>query len=205
MKRVRKRYIMGAIFALCCFLVVGYRLAHPVENLNDALFVAIREGDAQKVEALLKRGANPNGLGRYASDIDTRGIVKRIDSAFTGKYGIEENGFELRPALHHAIRYDAVMSVLLKHGADINGYPKNGSEANDEVDAFRSHTPLYTAIVENDIHAVKFLLDHGADYSRKIYRDEYVIGRARSPGMAEFLEPYRHKIHADQTRGFDLP
>lgn len=188
--RIGMRSMVIVIFAIG-IAFVGYRLVAPARNINDSLIVAVIDGDLNTVEYLLKHGANPNSYARDHltgdGDDDCRTTWAKFVDNITGNVGIEATcGIE--PVLHFATKDVRMMRILLQYGADINAPLK--------VDSCYFYNALYLAINANQVQSVRFLLKHGADYSRKCFPDEYVIDRAKSFEMSSLLAPYRKHLPA---------
>lgn len=132
-------------------LKVGARDETPYADLSaeQALFKAIRRGDADKVGQLLARGVDP----RYRDPLT--GVTPLACAAYVGANGLMER--------------------LLEHGADVDNVPWGLSaqriEASSvpvrERDLLRAvadgDTALLMAVRRGDVDAVWALLDRGAD------------------------------------------
>ncbi len=116
--------------------------------MSDALLEAIYIRDVSRLAALLATGADPNEDGKPRYPIYDSGRQFPLLAAIgaleadkaIGPYGPEPAG-----------SIDAIV-LLLRHGAKVKGW-----DVNKEGD------PLFLAVFNNHIEAVRLLLAHGAD------------------------------------------
>jgi serine/threonine-protein phosphatase 6 regulatory ankyrin repeat subunit B len=108
-----------------------------------ALIVAIKKNDAQAVQTLLERGANPNGCDRFLF----RGYQKyRSPALHVALRCVDKRG--------HGIDVQenvGLVAALLDYGADVHGRDTSGD------------TPLHLAACTGKQETVRLLLDRGAD------------------------------------------
>jgi hypothetical protein len=172
-------------------------------------------------EELLKLGANPNLKDFY------RGSNAIIVAAYIEdpkylklllKYGGKANSLETAPgkdgdqarstALNNAISYVDKYSLervklLVNAGADIN-YFNNGPEV-------FTNLPLGDALLHDNMDALLFLLDKGADYNKIMYKmfdnhDVYILEGLRKVLVDLNSEQHKAKIKAVQflkNKGLD--
>ncbi|MBK9130781.1 MAG: ankyrin repeat domain-containing protein [Gammaproteobacteria bacterium] len=132
-------------------LRAGARDETPYVDLSpeQALLRAVKLGDADKLARLLEQSVDPD----YRDPIT--GITALASAAYRGE--------------------NAMLELLIQHGADVNDVPWGLSAQRIEASGTplrerellravgRGDTALLTAIWRNDMDAVWILLDHGAD------------------------------------------
>jgi ankyrin repeat protein len=114
--------------------------------MSDALLNAIQTRDVDRVAKLLAAGADPNepGKSRYcggAPEYPLHAAIGELKSYGEDYPGGPEPAGPIDPVV-----------LLLRHGARVKGW-----EVNEEGD------PLFTAVLDNQIEAVRLLLAAGAD------------------------------------------
>lgn len=185
------------------------------------LMLAIINNQYKTAEELLKLGANPNLKDFY------RGSNAMIDAAYIEdskylklllKYGGSADSLETAPgkegdrarstALNNAISYVDKYSLervklLVNAGADIN-YSNNGPEV-------FTNLPLSDALAQNNMDALLYLLEKGADYNKIMYtmadgHKVYILEGLRKVIVDLNSEQYKAKIKAIQflkNKGLD--
>jgi len=130
-----------------------------------ALLSASESGNVVFVDLLLQRGVSPHNENTKAllSAVRNRhkDVVHRLLKG-TNDTGTTQ-GFLVR-ALHSAIGWDnAIIKLLLKHGADPNGRGED------------DRTALHVAVLAGDATAVEELLRHGAQVDRQDKNGAYPL------------------------------
>ena len=177
------------------------------------LMLAIINNQYNTSEELLKLGANPNLKDFY------RGSNAIIDASYIEdsrylklllKYGGKANSLETASgkegdrarstALNNAISYVDKYSLervklLVNAGADIN-YCNNGPEV-------YTNLPLGDALAQNNMDALLYLLEKGADYNKIMYKmfddhNVYILEGLRKVVIDLNSEQYKAKIKAIQ-------
>ena len=159
--------------------VVPYMATMESETANEALFEAIKAGDADKIRSLLDDGADPNASNKDRE----RPLHAALNAAKSGLLcrrlpttGLDE--------IQMAITHDAgaareacleMLRVLLSRGADRNAPDENGN------------TPLHAAAEQGFPDAVRLLLKEGAarglrNANEKTTRD---LAHGREAGLAD--------------------
>ncbi len=177
-------------------LRAGARDETPYADLSSeqALLRAVKLGDADKLSRLLEQSTNPD----YRDPIT--GVTPLASAAFRGE--------------------NAMMELLIQHGADVNDVPWGLSAQRIEASGTplrerellrtvgRGDSALLTAIWRNDLDAVWILLDHSADI-RLPNRDGDTPGIAAARAgnldtmralLAKGLDPNRNE--PPLTRGY---
>jgi len=147
--------------------------------IDEKLMRASERGDAESVEMLLKKGANPN----YR---DNDGFSPLHFAAFYGRAKVAEilirQGAEVNardndgntPLHFAALAGDAkVAELLIRHGAEVNAKNNYGS------------TPLHTAAKWGNVEVVKLLLKSGADPTVRNNDGKSPLDVARESGQSE--------------------
>ncbi len=113
--------------------------------MSDALLEAIQTRNVDRVAALLAAGADPNepGKSRY---VDDREFPLQAAIGEIKAYGENDPG-----GPEPAGSIDSVV-LLLRHGAKVRNW-----------DVSKEGDPLFIAVFNNHIEAVRLLLAHGAD------------------------------------------
>jgi ankyrin repeat protein len=150
--------------------------------MSDALLEAIYTRDVDRLAALLAAGADPNedGKPRYpiydsARQFPLQAAIGALEaSEAIGPYGPEPAG-----------PIDAVV-LLLRHGARVKGW-----DVNNERD------PLFLAVFNNQIEAVRLLLAHGADPN---VRDDEGDSPLRFCAEKGYLEMARLLLHCGANK-----
>ena len=123
--------------------------------------VAIRQGDIQKVEQLLKEGADVNLKAIISRDTPlfeavVAGNNEMVKLLLTHGADANQLNYDKLPLVVAAWKGDrAIVSVLLAYGARINTQDGDG------------YTALHAAAYAGHEQMVKFLLEGGADYTLK--------------------------------------
>ena len=169
-------------------------------------------GDVTACRLLVRRGLSLTSLG---PDLGLNGAAFHghwqlceflIESGANAKYVDPLTG---ETPLHSAVtnddrlRYDRVVQVLLRAGADVNAatIPDVGTESFMRDCRTRGETPLHRAAAFGTAATIEMLLAAGADRERKDARGETPLGWAswaRRP--TEVLRPLLygpHRIHAE--------
>lgn len=122
------------------------------EHLQDALFHAVRQDNADKVRDLLVEGADPNAV--WTADSEPANLIEICRQDFgSGQRGSARQFSALMEASVHSNM--AIATLLLDAGADVNARSANG------------YTPLFYAAYNNRFYSrdffMIFLVEHGAD------------------------------------------
>lgn len=151
-------------------------------NKNKQLISAVKNGQKDKVEKLLGKGANPNAtcdalipVLSYAAAGTNLGIMELLVAS-----GANINGgssFLVFKPLTCAADCGNEITVhwLVKNGADI--------ESEGGIGGF----PLRAAASQGHIKIVKYLLDHGA-YIDQSFSDKTALSSAYEAGHTEIVE-----------------
>jgi len=131
-------------------------------NGPPALIAAINAGDTQKLDSLLRAGADPNIT--YFPDqnaVVAAAVVGRTDMMeLLIEHGADVNtrGLNHRSVLSYALscKHEEVAELLVVHGANVNAGEWAGA------------TPLDFAAQNGMLQAVQFLLAHGADVNGNV-------------------------------------
>lgn len=188
---------------------------------NSLLMLAITNSQYKTTEELLKLGANPNLKDFYRG---TNAVIDAADNEdpkylkLVLKYGGNANSLETAPgkegnqarstALNNAIssvdKYSRKrVKLLVNAGADIN-YFNNGPEV-------FTNLPLGDALLHDNMDALLFLLDKGANYNKIMYKmfdnhDVYILEGLRKVLVDLNSEQHKAKIKAVQflkNKGLD--
>lgn len=133
----------------------GARLHVSDRDEKTALHLAAESGQAEMVEFLLSKGAEPKGtdedgniplLSALKAGHEAAAL-KLLSAEFNGA-AKDRRGFGL---LHHAAGIDSAVAALVGKGADIHARSEN-----DE-------TPLHIAADKNAVGSARLLLEAGAD------------------------------------------
>jgi ankyrin repeat protein len=207
---------MSLVWNLAMLTTLVFALT-GMSQLDESLIKAVRQGDAQQVEVLIKRGANVKVYG----DTPLREAVIHGHTTVAEvllKFGanVEAQDKDGETPLHSAALHNKaeVAEVLLKHGARTEARDKygdtplffaahQGSAAVVEVllkrgavvnasDEKLGWTPLHWAAWKGDSAVVRLLLDHGADVGLKDRNSETplhkaVIGFGGHPEIVQLL------------------
>ncbi|TPX21918.1 hypothetical protein DIZ76_015883 [Coccidioides immitis] len=144
--------------AVQCLLDDGANIRAKNIDGETALHDAVRNGSLSMVQLLLDRGVD-------AEVADSKGAKALYIAAETGDLELVElllrfdvdvesfNPVAQSTAFHQAVicGHPAVAGLLLAKGADIDALVCDG------------HTPLLNAVIRNDLQAVEFLLQNGAN------------------------------------------
>nr|KMM70937.1 ankyrin repeat and SOCS box protein 10 [Coccidioides posadasii RMSCC 3488] len=144
--------------AVQCLLDDGANIRAKNIDGETALHDAVRNGSLSMVQLLLDRGVD-------AEVADSKGAKALYIAAETGDLELVElllrfdvdvesfNPVAQSTAFHQAVicGHPAVAGLLLAKGADIDALVRDG------------HTPLLNAVIRNDLQAVEFLLQNGAN------------------------------------------
>ena len=136
--------------------------ATTTQTLDEKLCEAAAQGNPGEVEALLKKGANPNASTKeYPNPLFHLGsnwalqmrIIKLLIAAGTNWKAVNNEGQGLLHTNSHNTGNIDLMKVLLELGLDPNGKDKNGI------------TPIFVAAEESpqELKRVELLLKFGAD------------------------------------------
>lgn len=151
----RKLTVVTLILAAVLLPALG---AYGDISLNDELIDAARDGDCNRVESLLKAGADANAKSEY-------GWTTLMEAAESGhvevaelllKHGADVNAKNENHYGWTALKWAAgnghtkVVEVLLKHGANVN-----------QKDNF-GNTALMEAALQGNIEVVNILIREGA-------------------------------------------
>ncbi|MCC9065943.1 ankyrin repeat domain-containing protein [Flavobacterium piscisymbiosum] len=146
---------------------------------NSLLMLAITNSQYKTTEELLKLGADPNLKDFYRGSNSVIDATDNEDPKYlilVLKYEGNANSLETAPgkegnqarstALNNAISYVDEYSLekvklLIDAGADIN-YFNNGPEV-------YTNLPLADALIHNNMEALLFLLEKGAEYNKVMY------------------------------------
>jgi len=185
------------------------------------LMLSITNNQFNAAEELLKLGANPN-LKDFDSGSNAIIVAAYIEDPkylkLLLKYGGKANSLETAPvkegdqarttALNNAISYVDKYSLervklLVNAGADIN-YSNNGPEV-------FTNLPLSDALAHNNMDALLYLLEKGADYNKVMYEmadghKVYILEGLRKVIIDLDSDQYKAKIQAVQFlkhRGLD--
>ena len=159
------------------------------DSIDSELMTAIKEGNAEKAESLIKRGANVNyDKNGYDHSPLKAAVVKGdrpmaellIKHGAIVDYDNENNHSPLRAAVGKGDR--PMAELLIKHGANVN-YDKNGNY----------HSPLRTAVNKGDIEMAFVLIRKGAN-----------INVAIKDKLTELMEKYDITPEAFATTPFSL-
>jgi cytohesin len=123
------------------------------KNANAAIALAVRNGHADVVDALLEAGASPSGLvsgpnGGGLLEVAAAGGSTRIVRSLLETRGSSYKPGHLDPALHKAANAE-VAELLLKAGAQAGG-------------TFWGRSPLHAASQRGDVKLIALLLRAGA-------------------------------------------
>ena len=139
---------------------VSYIQSSPVNELNNALIDAVREGDIERVRDLLDKGADVNA--RYENDHTVlmkavgKGHVRIVQLLLNVGADVNARDMHGHTALMIAswkdhINYINIVKLLLEKGADVNVKDRYGN------------TTIIFAVRYSHPEIVKLLLDKGAD------------------------------------------
>jgi ankyrin repeat protein len=144
-----------------------------VDQLDRSLREAAAAGDAERVEALLKTGADPNALdadGITPLMVSVVGDIERVRGIAVK--GIGESWHKGLPKIIKAMKGDpASAKALLKGGAAVNAATPRGI------------TALDLAALGGNPALVTLLLDHGADANQRAKRGETALMVASVAGQ----------------------
>jgi len=147
---------------------------HPVTDYHDgALYRACSHGHLEIVKALIKAGAKINPL----KEGETGPLHMACFHGHTevAKTLIEEGALVNTPhsegntALFFALKYPAIMKLLIDAGANVNA--QNGG----------NEKPLNIAVKIDNIEAVKLLLENKATVNHKNLKEETVLHAVAKP------------------------
>jgi hypothetical protein len=178
---------------------------------NSLLMLAITNNQYTTAEELLKLGANPNLKDFYRGSNSVIDATDHEDPKYlilVLKYGGNANSLETAPVknedrarstpLNNAIsNIDAYsldkVKLLIDAGADIN-YFNNGPEV-------YTNLPLAEALIHNNIKALLFLLEKGADYNKVMYtmadgHKVFILEGLRKSLIELDSEQYKFKLKA---------
>lgn len=144
------------------------------------LHVAVRGGDAARVQALIRAGANVNATTRYGSLTPLALAVQNGDAPMVDiliKAGADPNAVTLegQTVLMTAARTGNAAAVkrLVQAGADVNIQEK-----------WYGQTALMWAIAQNHVEAASILIEAGADVNAR-------SGTAEAPGKIQGISSKR--------------
>ena len=137
------------------------------------LLSAAKEGDVEKVQELLSKGANPNAKNKEGSTaLHLVGLsLAAADALLTAasRMGL----YQRRDTATQPGDLPVMASLLVEHGADVN------AQAND------GWTPLHSASSRGFSEVARVLLEHGADVNAQANDGGTPLHLAAHSGQAE--------------------
>lgn len=131
---------------------------HEKEWGKTVLFVAAETHDCDKIELLLKKGADPNSRNRKKLTV----LMTQCACGFNGNFIYRK-------------MYRKVIDLLMKYGADINAIAY--SDSTDEFPGYSqmivNTSPLLEAIPWFNVSSIKYLIAKGADPNLKVIDYNY--------------------------------
>jgi ankyrin repeat protein len=156
------------------------------------VFDAAAVGDASRLEQLLAQhpdlvdspspdGFFPLGLAAFFGHVDA---VKLLLARGAEVGRAAHNAMKVQP-LHSAVagRNFVIVQLLVDAGAPINAPQQEG------------WTPLHTAVHNQDVEMVRYLLAHGADPRHQNDAGQSAIGIAAEAGATEILKLLKGPSH----------
>lgn len=139
------------------FLASSINASYKSRDLDEQLYNAAYQGNLELVQKALKNGANVNAVFndyfRILQAAAAAGHVEIINELLKAGAIIDKRD-EIGTALHHAVKNQKINAIksLIASNAEVNIY------------GFADRMPLYLALLNRDIEAVKILLKAGANY-----------------------------------------
>lgn len=164
-----------------------------VEQLEDGavkltaaspLFKAVRDGELEKLRALLAEGHNPNVKDKEEFTPLGGAVVRKLEQHVTLllEHGADPNITQgprdiVSTPLIYAVNKEnrAIVAELLKHCANANGVDHGGE------------TALMVAAANDDAETIELLLRHGADVSLEDDVCQTALAHTRSESLREKL------------------
>jgi uncharacterized protein len=150
--------------------------------MSDALLEAIQSRDVDRVAKLLAAGADPNEDGKSRDPMYGNGRRFPLEAAIGQLEGPDEDD----PGGAGSAGLIDLVVLLLRYGARVKGW-----DVNKEGD------PLFHAVLDNQIEAVRFLLAAGADPNIK---DDEGISPLRFCVQKGYLELARLLLRCGATK-----
>lgn len=175
---------------------------------NTLLMLAIENNDYESVKKLLDLGADPNISDNYRGATSMHEASKKASLKYLklliryrGDPNAVENKFTSQDdlardtPLNVAISYGSTnnlekVKLLVEAGANVN-YHSNGTP-------FYTHLPLADAIVHRKFDIALYLLEHGADTQKLLYKTAqgdsiYILGALRRSIVGLDTDEYKQK------------
>ena len=149
---------------------------------NTPLILALRDGNLEKVKALIAEGADINLCDWYGRTPFFHVISKRIVDMMMIEFLVSKGAdVNLHPTngntpLQESIRKKGIPEFLINHGADVNAPP--GSRI----------VPLNEAILSKNNELIKLLLEKGVDVNVHDNRSRTPLSLAVKSGRLELAE-----------------
>ena len=171
---------MGRFFLICTVLLAfctGKSTAGEIHN-------AARSGDVQRINQLLKTGADVNEASSFGTALHFAVIgnqIAAVHALIEAGADVDAPSEALGTSLHVAAQYGAadIASVLIKAGADVNARSKF------------EFTPLHTAAFKGSAEVAQKLLNAGADATALAY----------STGSGTFESGYFQPLQLSEKHG----
>jgi len=167
-KIIMKKSFLALILVLVC------------SNLSSQkLFKAVDKGDAQKVKALLEKGADPNvytedglfPLWRATANNNQEITKLLLENGATVDLENKTSSGSLTSLIYPSQEgYFEIVKLLVDHGADIN------------YNAFKGFTPIRIAARNGHLNIIKYLAEHGAKIDVKAEDGATPLEHAASKG-----------------------
>ncbi len=187
------KFRLGALLSVSCIM-----LALQATGIDQELIGVARMGNIQKVQALIKKGADINAQdwGRvtvlmWAIICKHKDIVALLLNAGANIDAKDINGWT---ALMWAVLDGAeyITALLLKYGADVNAQGKDGDTALIDAVCVGYHT------------IVQLLLDHGADVAIKGKRGKTALDYAKAERKKEIEVMLIDSIRASASKKLSI-
>lgn len=221
-----RRHVLFALGASAALALLG--LPAHAGSFED-FFTAIRRNDASTIQALIKRGFDPNTVDEsgqtglmMAVDLQSMRAVEALLSAPNIQAEVRNKKGESALMLC-AIRGDLVLAkLLIEHDADVNKtgwtplhYAASGNSQNQVemvrllldnsayIDAASPNgsTPLMMAAMYGRSDVLKVLIEEGADASLRNEKGLTAIDFAQQVGRSANVETIAAALRARQPRG----
>ncbi len=183
-KKPRKWYIVPRVFCILnvaplVFMAVMFVVSHIHTQLEhrNSLAYNVMDGNYERVEALLKKGVDPDCTLR-GNEPATDGLQTLL-SELCENHGFTDNYDD--PVDYEVTAEELeMMELLIEYGADVNSvsykHDKNNSRhfTEDEYSFYNTddicgYTPLLYAIRYTDADIVRLLIENGADVNVRDY------------------------------------
>jgi ankyrin repeat protein len=181
-KEIRmKKVLMNSILTMCLFVLTACNPASRLspEELQAAIFVAVREDDVDAMKSYIDAGADINET--------TEGITVLDVAALRGNHEmillLLNSGAQFdTDTFHHAITGSdddvSIVQIFLDHGADVSG----------RDDSPPGHSPLMYAAEHGYVAVGKLLLEKGADLEQVDDYNDPALNVAAFFGQLEFVK-----------------